>query len=135
LRFVGLNGNEYELPLARYKKMNMNDSKYHSIARAYLREYFPHDMLLEELPILECPSKLNLDFFVPAIRLGVEVQGQQHYQFNTFFYKNKRDFALAKRRDEYKVEWAELNGIRLVCLKWSETEKWGDKILGKTEEE
>jgi len=72
---------------------------------------------------------LFLDFLIPQIKLGIEVHGQQHYEYTQFFHKNKAEFMLAKAKDEDKIEWCEINKVDLIILKYSDTdEQWRDQI-------
>ena len=137
MKVVGLNGREYNINLKKYIVKN-NDktvkSKYHMAARELLAEMFKGYTVLEEvkLPGSRCPSKksaLFLDFFIPSLSLGIEVHGQQHYEFCKFFHKTKAGFLTAKKRDFIKEDWCELNSIELIVLKYSDSiEHWRDQI-------
>ncbi len=103
-------------------------------ARKLLAEMFKGYTVLEEvkLPGSRCPSKksaLFLDFFIPSLSLGIEVHGQQHYEFCKFFHKTKAGFLTAKKRDFIKEDWCELNSIELIVLKYSDSiEHWRNQI-------
>lgn len=72
---------------------------------------------------------LFLDFFIPQIKLAIEVHGQQHYEYTPFFHKTKADFLLAKAKDEDKIEWCEINKVDIVVLKYCDTdEQWREQI-------
>jgi len=74
-------------------------------------------------------SVLYLDFYIPSIRLAIEVHGQQHYEFCPFFHKSKADFLKSKARDEDKIDWCKLNDITLITLKYSESDdEWRQRI-------
>ena len=78
---------------------------------------------------------LYLDFYTPQIMLAIEVHGQQHYEYTPFFHKNKAEFAIAKAKDEDKIEWCELNKIDIVVLKYSDTdEQWRNQIETASEQ-
>lgn len=137
MKIVGLNGREYNINLNKYivkKDDKTVKSKYHIAARELLADTFKGYNILEEvkLPGSRCPSKksaLFLDFFVPNLMLGIEVHGQQHYEFCKFFHKTKAGFLTAKRRDCIKEEWCKLNNIDLIVLKYSDTiEDWRNQI-------
>jgi hypothetical protein len=96
-------------------------SKLHLKIRGFLKELYPQDIVTEEVPI---PGKVVfLDFYLPLRKLAVEVNGEQHYKFNTFHFKNKRDFLEAQRRDRYKIMWCELNAIKLVSIRFDEEDE------------
>jgi hypothetical protein len=137
MKIVGLNGREYNINLNKYivkKDDKTVKSKYHIAARELLADTFKGYNILEEvkLPGSRCPSKksaLFLDFFIPNFMLGIEVHGQQHYEFCKFFHKTKAGFLTAKRRDWIKEEWCKLNNIDLIVLKYSDSiEDWRNQI-------
>ena len=136
---TGLNGREYKWNLSKYD-VKANDtrrkSKFHLRARALLSEIYHSYRVLEEVKLpgstpAHKKGVLYLDFFFPNIMKAIEVHGQQHYEFSPFFHKNKAEFALAKARDEDKIEWCEINGITVVELKYSDpNEIWREQIVG-----
>jgi len=136
---TGLNGREYKWNLSKYD-VKANDSKrkskFHLRARALLAEIYHSYRVLEEVKLpgstpTHKKGVLYLDFFIPNLMKGIEVHGQQHYEFSPFFHKNKAEFALAKARDEDKIEWCEINGITVVELKYSDPDEiWREQIVG-----
>ena len=52
-----------------------------------------------------------LDFYCPAIRLAIEVDGGQH------------DFSAVRKRDQERTKWLEAKGIRLIRF-------WNNDVLG-----
>ena len=137
MKVTGLNGREYNIDLKKYIIKNDDKtvkSKYHMAARKLLAEMFKGYTVLEEvkLPGSRCPSKksaLFLDFFIPSLSLGIEVHGQQHYEFCKVFHKTKAGFLTAKKRDFIKEDWCELNSIELIVLKYSDSiEHWRNEI-------
>ena len=137
MKVTGINGREYVWNLSGYS-VDANDtrkrSKYHLRARKILKQCFHSYRILEEVKLpgstlSHRKGVLFLDFFIPQIDLAIEVHGQQHYEFCPFFHKNKADFALAKAKDEDKIDWCKLNNIDLVVLKYSDTdEQWRYQI-------
>jgi|TARA_B100001094_G_scaffold320550_1_gene366912 hypothetical protein len=137
MKAIGINGREYTWNLNGYN-VPANDtrkrSKYHMRARSLLREIFHSYRILEEvkLPgstVSHRKGVLFLDFLIPQIKLGIEVHGQQHYEYTPFFHKNKADFVIAKAKDEDKIEWCELNKVDLIVLKYSDTDaQWREQI-------
>jgi very-short-patch-repair endonuclease len=137
MRVIGINGKEYVWNLTEYDVFyddKRKRSKYHIRARSLLKEVFNSYRILEEVKLpgsteTHRRSVLYLDFFIPTINLAIEVHGQQHYDYNPFFHKSKADFLKSKARDEDKIDWCKLNNIRLITLKYSESEdEWRQRI-------
>ena len=103
-------------------------SDLHIKCRTLLRTLYPTRPPLEEVPIPG--TKLRFDFVLPQRKICIEVQGQQHFEDNSFFYNTRADFANAKKRDRTKQEWCDLNGLLLIELRYDEDiSDWKDKIL------
>lgn len=100
-------------------------SSFHLKARQILQERFPTHQVLEEVAVPILPrTVLYLDFFLPLRKLAVEVHGQQHYTYNSFFHKTQRDFFQQIKNDKLKCEWCELNHIELLVLSFESEDKW-----------
>lgn len=137
MKVKGINGKEYSWNLNGYDIFNDDKrkrSKFHIKARNLLKEIFNSYRILEEVKLpgsteLHKKSVLYLDFYIPSITLAVEVHGKQHYEFCPFFHRSKADFIKAQARDEDKITWCELNKIKLITLKYSESEdEWRQRI-------
>ena len=111
-----------------------NRSSFHKKAKMLLKEIYPYDRILQEvtLPGTKTGSRKTLlyaDLYIPNRDLMVEVHRQQHYEFNSFFHKDKMAFFKAKARDNDKRAWCELNHITLIVLSHSESiEEWRSKF-------
>lgn len=77
-----------------------------------LKARYPLDPILEDITIPG--TRLSLDFFLPQRNLAVEVQGEQHNEFNPFFHDTKSDFHAQQNRDLEKRLFCELNNITLL---------------------
>ena len=69
-------------------------------------------------------GRLRYDFYVyvhgdPAI---VEVNGEQHYQFVSRFYKSRKDFMAARERDRRKISYALAHRIPIYIIPYWEIE-------------
>lgn len=74
----------------------------------YERNYRPDWLLYEN------GRSLELDFFIPSISIGVEVQGEQHLEFSPFFHASPDDFEKQKQRDTWKKETCRRRGVLIV---------------------
>jgi len=52
-------------------------------------------------------TRLELDFYIPYLKVAIEVQGRQHYEFVKFFHRDESQFKKRKEYDDYK---------RFACL-------------------
>lgn len=66
---------------------------------------------------------LLFDFCIPALRIMIEVQGEQHYKFVQFFHGMIDNFNKAKARDNLKKEWCSKNGYSLIYFEYKEIPK------------
>jgi len=136
MKVIGLDGKEYTWNLTKYKARE-NCSKLHLRARILLTREFPYDIIYEELALPGAKDErqarpLFADFFIPQRYLMVEVQGEQHYKFNSHFFDNKIEFYKAQSRDRRKLEWCETNDFTLVQLPFNEDdEQWLHKIRAR----
>ena len=69
-------------------------------------------------------GRFRFDFYVyvqggPAV---VEVQGEQHYQFVSRFYKSRKDFMAARERDRRKISYCLANQIPIYIIPYWEIE-------------
>ena len=109
-------------------------SSLHLKAKGLLLEKYPYDIIVEEVSLPGTKtdnrkSTLRADFFIPMRGIVVEVHGEQHTKFNSFFFSSKIEFYKAKARDRDKKTWCELNGFTLIELFHNETlEQWKEKI-------
>lgn len=133
MKCTGLNGREYHLDLKKYlPNTRAKRSYYHLLARELLSEMFKGYSVLEEVKLPGSSEKLSvlyLDFLIPNCKIGVEVHGAQHFKYTPFFHKTKAGFLRAKKRDQDKIEWCELNDISLVALRYDDSyEHWREQI-------
>lgn len=100
-------------------------SSLHVKAREILKNKFPTMQLLEEVSFKVKPRQtLYLDFFLPLIKVAVEVHGEQHFKFNSMYHSSANDFLQQKKNDRDKSQWCEINGIELVILSYNTVDKW-----------
>lgn len=137
MKIKGLNNRDYKLQLHKYI-VDKNDprprSKFHLSARGLLNDIYGSHWILEEVKLPGSRNKalkstLFLDFFVPHIKLAVEVHGKQHYEYSAFFHKSIAGFKESIKRDNLKQDWCELNEISLIVFKYSDdVETWREQI-------
>lgn len=108
----------------------INKSSYHLKARSLLKNIYPTMQILEEVPIVARKSEiLYLDFYLPLIRMCIEIHGEQHYKFVAHYHSNKLAFLKGQKRDKDKKEWCEINGIKYIELPFDQQELWENLIV------
>lgn len=94
-----------------------------------IKEAYPVIKYVKEKTIWYNSQKLRFDFFIPSLDLFIEIQGQQHYSYNKFFYKNKFDFTKQLSRDRLKEEWCDLNNYYYLCISEKEIKNMDAQTL------
>jgi len=88
-------------------------SKIQFQAKQFLKNFWSRKVVFEEFPV--AGTKLSLDIFNANDGIAIEVQGQQHTKYTPFFHgKNKINYIDQLRRDKLKLEFCEINNIKLV---------------------
>lgn len=134
-RVLGFDNKEHKFNYAknRARKFLEHKSSLHKLAREIIQELFPNNTLYEEVTLpgskkLGRSSLLYADFFIPDVMLIIEVHGRQHYEYCSFFHKEKIDFINARKRDDDKVEWCKMNDIKIAVLPFNEKTQWKNLI-------
>jgi len=128
VKIIGLNGRTYTWNLSAYERDGRACSSYHARARSVLREIYPLDRILEEVP-LPGTDGLKADFVLPMRSLVVEVQGEQHYRQVGHFHRHITDFWAGRKRDADKRRWCEQNKLTLVEFPYGErADEWEHKV-------
>ena len=134
MKIIGLDQQEYSWIPSNNTVDTEKRSGLHNKTKELLKERYPNDRILEELVLpgtktATRKSTLKADFFIPVRKLIIEVHGEQHTEFNNFFFKSKMDFYKAQARDRDKKQWCEINNFELIELFHNESiEEWRSKI-------
>lgn len=127
MKVIGLDGKQYNWSLTG-NNPSTNPSSYHLQVREMLQKLYPMEYILEELTL---PStQLRCDFYLPGLKTIVEIHGEEHYKFVPFFHGDKIGFLRAQKRDREKREWSKINNIRMVELKYDESDRWREQLCG-----
>lgn len=125
MKVIDFNGRSYNFPPAGHVP-DLDDerprSKWHLGARSLLRQMYPTQRILEEVPL---PGiRLFADFYIPDRQTIIEVHGRQHYEFVSHFHGSRMGFLQSKKNDGRKREWCELNNIKLIVLPYDKKDDW-----------
>ena len=134
MKVFGLDGRDYNWNPSGSESSSGKRSKLHKKAKGLLDNCFPYDRILEEVSLVGTKTTirkgtLRADFYIPNRDLIVEVNGEQHFKFNKFHFKDKLSFFRAQARDRDKKEWCRLNDITIIELNYNEDmDDWRRKI-------
>jgi hypothetical protein len=108
------------------KRSGKYESKGEVEARRVLREYFNrptgfNNFRPDFLNNVVTGGKRNLeiDCWEPELKLGVEYNGRQHYDYTPHFHKNKEAFYNQKYRDELKRRMCRDHGVVLIEIPYT----------------
>jgi hypothetical protein len=87
-------------------------SKFQNRVKDFLKDYWCNDIVFEEFRIVG--TRLSLDFYNANKKVAVEVQGDQHVRFVKHFHKNRLKYLDQLKRDQKKLDFCEINDIKLV---------------------
>ncbi len=116
--FKTLNGRERDVSIKRYLidwEPEREVSKPQVDTKRFLRPYWEHDVVVEELPVVG--TRCRVDLINLNKNIMVEVSPESSHSYNKFFHRGSLNrFKDALKRDLMKGEWARLNGLTLVEL-------------------
>jgi len=67
----------------------------------------------------ETGRNLELDLYNDKLKLAIERNGEHHYKYPNTFHKTKEEFINQVRRDQYKVEMCDQQGIYLISVPYN----------------
>ncbi|QIH04927.1 Uyr/REP helicase [Dasineura jujubifolia toursvirus 2a] len=107
------------LPFTNNKpyRENNNESVGERICRDHIEKRFGKRFNKSRPDFLKNPitnTNLEIDCFSEELKLGIEYNGKQHYEFVPRFHKNKNDLYNQKYRDDIKRRLCYENGVDLI---------------------
>jgi hypothetical protein len=126
MKFLDLHGRSHVFNYKKICRESLTPSKLHLSARELLMKHFPNSPIYEEVTLLG--TGLIADFFIPNLKIIVEVHGEQHYKFVKRFHKNEDGFKKSQKRDKMKKEWCNINDFLFIELPFNKVKEWG-KII------
>ncbi len=133
MKLLALDGAEItiEVKPSKYGR-KANASQAHCRVGDIINEIYYGQNILEEFPIPRGRG-LKLDFFIPDIMLVIEVDGIQHDKFVKHFHGTIEGFRRAKSNDRRKRNWCENNGIQIIRIPDSYSEKEIREMINDTD--
>lgn len=93
-------------------------SQFEEEVLALLKLAFPNYRIVQQHSVRYMGQLLFFDFYIPALQLLIECQGEQHYKYVPHFHGMKADYKESKKRDQLKREWAEQEQIPLLEIRF-----------------
>ena len=113
---IELNHRPLDIPSKRTKSESKGEIECKRVAEKIFNRPFKKirpDFLKSELT----GKNLELDVYNEDLKLAIEYNGQQHYQYSKFFHKNGEiDFQKQLQRDKFKEQKCKEHGIRLISV-------------------
>ena len=116
-------------PTSTSKKRSSGETECQRVLEMIFRQPFPSKRPdFHRNPVTGGNRNLELDCFNENIRLAVEYNGKQHYEYIPYFHRTKDAFYNQVYRDEMKRRACSDNGITLITVPYtvpvSEIEKF-----------
>ena len=67
----------------------------------------------------ETGRNLELDLYNDSLKIAVEYSGIGHYKYPNPFHKTREEFINQVRRDQFKVDMCDANGVYLITVPYS----------------
>lgn len=83
-----------------------------------LKEVFPNYRIVAQHSVYYMGNQLFFDFFIPALNVLIECQGEQHYKFVPHFHGMQSEYKDSEKRDQLKREWAKQEKIPLLEIRF-----------------
>ena len=110
-----------------YNLLNLEceNSKCEKICNEIMKELFPNEMFeniqqdVMSVSNKEIISSLQLNIYSENLKIAVEYNGPEHYEFIHWYHKNEKDFIKKKNKDISKNKLCIENGIKLINVHYS----------------
>ena len=103
----------------RIKWSGKSRSKAQYKVKQFFKRYWFDHICYEEFPVYG--TMMKIDLLNASKKIAIEVDGEQHEEFNPFFHQGSRlNYLYSIGRDYKKEEWLEKNGFKLIKIKISE---------------
>lgn len=86
--------------------------------------FFPGYKFVSDRPAFLTNPKtgfpLELDCYCAPLKLALEYNGKQHYEFCKKYHRRKQDFLDQKARDQLKIQLCKIHGVKLIVVPYTE---------------
>ena len=107
--------NNQEIQNTGYKKESRGERECKRVLeKIFKREFIKSRPKFLNNPVTGGKYNLEIDCYNEELKLGLEYNGRQHYEYSSFFHKNKEDFLNQKYRDIIKKNMCKDNNVILI---------------------
>lgn len=89
--------------------------------KKFLKKYWLNYVVYRELTVPG--TRLKIDIYNASKKIAIEVDGNQHLDYNSFFHKNRLGYLKSFMNDHRKEQWCEINNIKLIRIYIDEVNK------------
>jgi hypothetical protein len=117
MRLYSVNGKLVNKNVSRYLVDwdKSSRSKIQFNIKKFFEQYWKSHIVYEEFPVYG--SLMKVDLLNATKKIAIEVNGEQHENFNEFFHANSRiNYLQSIKRDCKKAEWLEKNNFKFIEL-------------------
>jgi hypothetical protein len=87
-----------------------------------IKKYLPKYTFEKARPIFltnpHTGRALELDIYCPELKLAIEYNGIQHYEFTPRFHRDQQAFDEQKYRDDFKRTACKRHGVTLITIRY-----------------
>ena len=99
-------------------------SKGEKACKIYVQRLFKRSFTKIRPDFLKDPTtkrNLEIDLYNDSLKLGIEYNGIQHYEFTPRFHKGYGDFRRQQERDALKKRLCKENGVTLIVVSYNKS--------------
>lgn len=96
-----------------------------------IKGVFPKYKVIEQHSVFYMGTQLFFDFYIPALNILIECQGEQHYKYVPHFHGLQNEFKGSQKRDQLKREWAEQEHIVFLEIKFDDRPKDSKELFAR----
>lgn len=114
MRLIDING-KLKYKNCRAYRIDWNQKERSIIqfkVKKFLEPFWKNHVVFSEFPVFG--TRLKIDIFNATKNIAVEIDGNQHNEFNKFFHRNRLGYLNSLKRDNKKEKFLELNNIKLA---------------------
>ena len=125
VHWICSNGHEWATCISsRTKKLKPTNCpnckmQYHeNLCRKIMKEIFNKEFIKYKNKNLRNQRQLELDCYNEELKINIEYDGIQHYEYPNIFYKTEKDFINQQENDRIKDQWCRDNNILQIRVSY-----------------